>query len=90
MKKLKINNVKTVLVNGRLGITTELDSYMTLEEIRVLMKNGIDKMIDGLINSTKNHICTHGVVVYPLIHIVHDDENENNIVYQEILKSEKN
>jgi hypothetical protein len=87
---MKIHHYAAHLANKQLTIVnTENTTIETLESLRENLKYSIDLYIDSLIKQTKGHITTRGIVVHPLIHIVHDDENLNNEEYINIIKKER-
>ena len=86
--KIKIQQVSAMRENGKLGLGYGPPETFTLEELRNHMLNMVDDFIDNLHLTTKGHTTTHGVVVYPLIHIIHDDEAFDNTDYQDFLVKE--
>jgi hypothetical protein len=49
----------------------------------------IGKLYEQL-ETSKEHECTTGILVYPLIHVVWDDVNKNNKTYQEMRQKDLN
>lgn len=87
--KINIQQASAMLKDGKLGLGYGPSAKFTLEELRNHMLNMINKFVDNLYISTEGHTVTHGVVVYPLIHIIHDDESLDNKDYQDFLIKEK-
>lgn len=86
--KIKIQQASAMIENGKLGLGYGPPETCTLEELRNHMLNMIDDFIDNLHIATEGHQTTHGVVVYPLIHIIHDDEAFDNSDYQNFIVEE--
>jgi len=74
---------------GEINIVKGKVTKETLEDLRQIMIDGANMFIDGLLESTKGHRISHGFMVHSLIHIIHDDEAENNPVYIKFLADEK-
>ena len=90
MKKITIQHlVTTRFADGTIDYVQGRLTEESLEDLRKIMIDAADYFIDGLLESTKGHIITHGFIVHPLIHIIHDDETLDNPTYQEFLKKEK-
>lgn len=89
LQKIKIQHGTPVRIDGKFVIRSiDQITEMTLEDIRELLHIAADTYIDNLLESTKGHITTHGLLIHPLIHIVHDDEALDNTDYQKFLKEE--
>jgi len=86
--KISIQQVSAMRKDGKLGLGYGPSETFTLEELRNYMLNMVDDFIDNLHITTEGHKTTHGVVVYPLIHIIHDDESFDNQYYQDFLIKE--
>jgi hypothetical protein len=88
--KIKFGKIATEIREGKLTHVSVGTTYKTMDELREHLHEQIDLFIDHIIETSSNHECTTGVVVYPLIHVVWDDVNKDNKQYQEIKQSELN
>lgn len=91
MNKLIVENIATELKDGSIVFSdTKITKYETLDEMGERLKREIDLYIAHLKRECEGHINTHATVIYPLIHVIHDDLNKDNIPYQLKLQSERN
>lgn len=91
MNKLIVENIATELKDGNIiFIDTKVKKYETLDEMGERIKKAIDQYIIHLKKECEGHVNTHATVIYPLIHVIHDDLNKGNAQYQLLLQSERN
>lgn len=68
----------------------EIISEYDLEELKSRFYQYIDKAIEYLKEDIKGHKVTKGIVIYPLIHLIHDEKlskEEENIINQSYAKN---
>lgn len=87
---MKIHHYASHIQDAKLIIVdTKHSTIETLDSLRESLKEEIDLYINSLQKQTKGHLITRGMLVHPLIHIIHDDENLNNEDYINYIKKER-
>lgn len=88
--KIKFGKIATEISDGKLTHINIGVTYKTMDELREHLHEQIDLFVNHILETSKEHECTTGILVYPLIHVVWDDVNKNNKTYQEMRQKDLN